>query len=80
MLRTRFDSVAALDLSGAPITAPGFREFPCYLFGNEARGLPREEMTTLGAQPFTIAGAGAIESLNVATSVSLCAYELARQP
>jgi TrmH family RNA methyltransferase len=79
-LRARFESVAALDLRGAPVTAPGFREFSCYVFGNEARGLPRDEMTALGAQPFTIAGAGAIESLNVATTVSLCAYELDREP
>jgi RNA methyltransferase, TrmH family len=78
-LRERFADIACLDLRGAPIAAPRFREFECYVFGNEARGLPREQMEALGAQPFTIAGAGAIESLNVASTVNICLYELTRQ-
>ena len=45
-----------------------------------ARGLPREQMKTLGARPFAIAGAGVIESLNVASTVNICMYELNRQP
>jgi RNA methyltransferase, TrmH family len=77
-LRERFANIASLDLAGAPITSTAFHGFDCYVFGNEARGLPRDEMTTLGARPFTIAGAGAIESLNVATTVNLCVYELNR--
>ena len=52
--------------------------FDCYLFGNEARGLPREALAALNAQPFTIAGTGAIESLNVAATVNICQYELHR--
>jgi TrmH family RNA methyltransferase len=62
----RFKRLATLDLEGESVASPAFREFDCYVFGNEARGLPREQMNALGAQPFTISGTGAIESLNVA--------------
>jgi TrmH family RNA methyltransferase len=65
-LPARFARLACLDLRGEPITAPAFREFDCYLYGNEARGLPREALAGLQVQPFTIAGAGVMESLNVA--------------
>jgi TrmH family RNA methyltransferase len=78
-LRARFASIACLDLRGAPIAAPPFREFDCYMFGNEARGLPRDQMEVLGARSFTIAGAGAIDSLNVASTVNICLYELTRE-
>jgi TrmH family RNA methyltransferase len=78
-LKARYSRIAALDLQGAPVSSPEFARFECYVFGNEARGLPREQVAVLGAQPFTIAGAGDIESLNVATTVSLCAYELDRR-
>ena len=54
-----------------------FREFDCYVFGNEARGLPQSS-GALNAKPFTIAGTGAIESLNVAATVNICLYELNR--
>jgi TrmH family RNA methyltransferase len=55
-----------------------FRTFSCYLFGNEARGLPQEQLVALAAKPFTIAGRGALESLNLATAVNICVYELNR--
>jgi TrmH family RNA methyltransferase len=77
-LRERFERVACLDIRGETLMAPSFRTFDCYLFGNEARGLPREQLAALNAQPFTIAGAGNIESLNVASAVNMCVYELNR--
>jgi len=77
-LPKRFKRLATLDLDGESVASPGFREFDCYVFGNEARGLPREQMNALGARPFTIAGTGAIESLNVAAAVNMCLYELNR--
>ncbi len=77
-LPARFGRIASLDLQGEPITAPAFQNFDCYLYGNEARGLPREALAGMNATPFTIAGTGAIESLNVATAVTICQYELAR--
>ena len=77
-LPARFGRIASLDLQGQPITAPEFRDFDCYIYGNEARGLPREALAGMKAAAFTIAGTGAIESLNVATTVNICQYELTR--
>jgi TrmH family RNA methyltransferase len=79
-LSKRFARIASLDLQGADVAAREFRDFDCYVFGNEARGLPREGMRALNAAPFTIAGSGAIESLNVAATVNMCLYELNRAP
>lgn len=77
-LRERFESIACLDMQGESVSSPAFRAFDCYVFGNEARGLPREQLTALSARPFTIAGCGAIESLNLASAVNMCVYELSR--
>lgn len=77
-LPARFARIASLDLQGEPIATRGFRKFDCYVFGNEGRGLPREALAAMQAQPFTIAGTGAIESLNVAATVAMCQYELNR--
>ena len=77
-LAERFPRIACLDMQGDSLQSAGFKNFDCYLFGNEARGVPREQLSALGAQPFTIAGCGAIESLNLASTVNMCAYELSR--
>jgi TrmH family RNA methyltransferase len=77
-LAQRFGKLACLDLHGQSITSPAFRDFGCYLYGNEARGLPREALARLQTTPFTIAGTSAIESLNVAATVNICQYELNR--
>jgi TrmH family RNA methyltransferase len=77
-LPVRFGRIATLDLQGQPITAPAFRDFDCYLYGNEARGVPHELLAGMNVTAFTIAGTGAIDSLNVATTVNICQYELAR--
>jgi TrmH family RNA methyltransferase len=77
-LPDRFARLACLDLAGRSIATPAFREFDCYVYGNEARGLPREKLAALQAEPFTIAGTSAIESLNVAATVNICQYELHR--
>jgi TrmH family RNA methyltransferase len=79
LLPDRFTRIAALDLKGEPVASNAFREFDCYVFGNEARGLPHEHMSTLGAKTFTIPGTGAIESLNVAATVNICLYEINRR-
>ncbi len=75
-LPERFGRIASLDLQGEPLAAPAFCDFDCYLFGNEARGLPPEARAL--AQAFTIPGTGAIESLNVAASVNIGLYEIHR--
>ncbi|MCO6055331.1 RNA methyltransferase [Pseudomonas sp. MOB-449] len=77
-LRGRFERIACLDMHGERVQSANFKAFDCYLFGNEARGVPRERLIALNAQPFTIPGCGNIESLNLATTVNMCAYELNR--
>jgi RNA methyltransferase, TrmH family len=77
-LRERFERVACLDMQGESVSSANFRTFNCYLFGNEARGLPREQLGALNARSFAIAGGGSIESLNLASAVNMCVYELNR--
>lgn len=77
-LNERFSRIACLDMQGAPLTDSSFKSADCYLFGNEARGVPVEALNQLNAQAFTIAGSGAIESLNLASTVNISIYELTR--
>jgi len=77
-LRQRFDRIACLDTRGETLKSRTFKESGCYVFGNEARGLPGEQLAALGAQSFTIPGCGAIESLNLASTVNMCLYEINR--
>jgi len=77
-LSTRFNSIATLDMNGKALSDSSFKDFGCYIFGNEARGVPREHLQMMNAQPFTIGGCGAIESLNLASAVNMCVYELMR--
>ena len=77
-LSQRFTSIATLDMNGKALSDSSFKQFDCYVFGNEARGVPREALQEMDAQPFTISGCGAIESLNLASAVNMCTYELTR--
>ena len=77
-LPARFERIACLDMQGEMVSSPGFKTFNCYLFGNEARGLPHEQLGALSAKSFTLAGCGTIESLNLASAVNMCVYELNR--
>ena len=77
-LRTRYARIACLDMQGEPVQLASFQDADCYLFGNEARGVPREHLLALGARPFTIPGCGTIESLNLSATVNICVYELNR--
>jgi TrmH family RNA methyltransferase len=77
-LNKRFKQVACLDMQGKQLSDSSFKNYDCYLFGNEARGVPREHLQALDAQAFTIPGSGAIESLNLAAAVNMCVYELTR--
>lgn len=78
-LPQRFSRFAYLDLQGENINSPEFGKYDCYLFGNEARGVPIESVAECHANAFTIAGSGAIDSLNLANSVAICAYQLSTQ-
>ncbi len=77
-LSERYERIGCLDMQGEPLSSAAFKACDCYLFGNEARGVPREQLQQLGAQAFTIPGAGLIESLNLGTAVSLSVYERQR--
>jgi len=77
-LGRRFGQIACLDMAGSRISDPGFKAFDCYVFGNEARGLPKTHLAGLQATPYTITGNGAIESLNLASVVNMCIYEIKR--
>lgn len=77
-LKTRFDQFACLDIEGEILSAPSFSDHQCFIFGNEARGVPRESLNDLKVQSFSIQGNGVLESLNLATAVNMCAYELNR--
>jgi TrmH family RNA methyltransferase len=75
-LAQQYSEFAYLDMNGEGIQSPSFKQFDCYLFGNEARGVPTERLQALNAKAFTIKGSGAIDSLNLASAVNICAYQL----
>lgn len=75
-LTSRFSQFAYLDMRGEEVKSKSFGHFECYLFGNEARGVPTEDVKRLNATAFTIPGSGKIDSLNLASAVNICAYEL----
>ena len=77
-LKTRFDHFACLDIEGAPLSSESFTTQQCFIFGNEARGVPHDELAGLDVTAYSIQGAGVLESLNLATAVNMCAYELNR--
>ncbi|BFM11032.1 RNA methyltransferase [Simiduia litorea] len=75
-LRQRYARIAYLDMKGEAIGHKSFADFQCFLFGNEARGVPEQARQALNAQGFTIPGTGIVESLNLASAVNICAYQL----
>lgn len=77
-LTGRFTSLACLDLNGLSVTTKSFADHECYLFGNEARGVPAQALAELNATAYTINGRGQIESLNLASAVNICSWELMR--
>jgi len=77
-LATRYPRLACLDLHGERLSSASFSTCHCFLFGNEARGLPRDALAELQVQTFSVPGCGAIESLNLAAVVGMTVYELNR--
>ncbi|NDV91369.1 RNA methyltransferase [Alteromonas sp. 345S023] len=77
-LESRFSEFAYLDMQGTAISDSQFNAYQCYLFGNEARGVPRDALLRVGAHGFTIAGSGKIDSLNLASAVNICVYQLSQ--
>jgi TrmH family RNA methyltransferase len=79
-LKSRFARIACLAMRGESLSSLGFDAFECYVFGNEARGLPQNELSPLEGREFTVPGSAApIDSLNLASAVAMCAYELNRK-
>lgn len=77
-LGSRFSFFGCLDMHGEPLPSKQLGESQCIIFGNEARGVDAALVQQLNARRFTIGGAGAIESLNLASAVNICAWELRR--
>ncbi|MAM88763.1 MAG: rRNA methyltransferase [unclassified Hahellaceae] len=77
-LVSRYQRTACLDMGGDPISVSSFTDHDCYLFGNEARGVPSEALSVLNAHRYTIPGAAVVESLNLASAVNMAVYELHR--
>jgi TrmH family RNA methyltransferase len=80
-LRQRCKRVALMDAGGRPLASEGFAAADCLMFGNEARGASPEMKALAAGAVFSIPGAAAshaVESLNLATAVAVCAYELSR--
>ena len=75
-LQSRFKRFAYLDMQGSKVNSAEFADYECYLFGNEARGVPRDTLTSFNADAFTINGSGNIDSLNLASAVNICVYQL----
>lgn len=78
-LQTRFKKFAYLDMQGNRVNAKEFANYDCYLFGNEARGVPSDALATFDADAFTIPGSGSIDSLNLASAVNICVYQLSME-
>lgn len=77
-LPQRFRHIATLDMQGQPLANASRGDHDCFVFGNEARGVPREALAAMQPSVYTIRGCGAIESLNLASAVNMCVYELNR--
>ena len=75
-LQKRFKKFAYLDMQGSKVNTSQFANYDCYLFGNEARGVPLDALSAFNADAYTIAGNGSIDSLNLASAVNICVYQL----
>ncbi|MCB1616272.1 MAG: RNA methyltransferase [Pseudomonadales bacterium] len=77
-LASRYTQIGCLDMQGKTLKDKAFRQCDCLVFGNEARGIEIQPFTDMKVERYTITGNTAIDSLNLATVVSLCAYEFNR--
>lgn len=77
-LITRCPRLALLDVHGESLTTTSFSHFDGYVFGSEARGLPAALTSRSQSSKFSIPGSGRIDSLNLASAVNICSYELRR--
>lgn len=74
----RYRHIACLDMAGDSLPSADFHQADCLVFGNEARGLPAQLLQQTGVKAYTIPGSSQIDSLNLASALAVCAYELMR--
>jgi len=84
-LQQRYARIALMDTGGRPVAAEDFAAAECLMFGNEARGATPAMNALAGDAVFAVPGARSdgraapgVESLNLATTVAIGVYELAR--
>lgn len=82
-LAQRYRRIVLMDAGGRPLPDARFTAGDCLMFGNEGRGASPEMRALAGDAVCAVPGAtppdsSAVESLNLATTVAVCAYELAR--
>lgn len=77
-LLRRYADIACLDMNGESLKSAAFHHSACLAFGNEARGVPAELVQNSQVTRFTVPGSGQIDSLNLASVVNMCLYELNR--
>jgi len=77
-LKRRYTSIACLDMQGEKLSSAGIGNHDCFVFGNEARGIPHDQLQNLTVTAYTIPGRATVESLNLASAVNMCVYELSR--
>ena len=71
--------IVAFDVAGSDISQMSFTRPTLMIFGNEARGLPREVTDDQSIKRVRIPMAENIESLNVASAATIAMYEISRR-
>jgi TrmH family RNA methyltransferase len=71
--------IVAFDMAGSDISQMSFTRPTLMIFGNEARGLPREVTDDQSIEKVRIPMAESIESLNVASAATIAMYEISRR-
>jgi len=77
-VQARYPRSALLDLRGSSIATGSFKDFDCYMFGSESRGAMAEMIAASRGAIFSVPGGQGVESLNLAATVNISAYELSR--
>ena len=74
-VQNRYSRIALLDIRGSSIVENSFKDFECYMFGSESRGATAEMRSACDSSVFSVPGGQGVESLNLASTVNICACE-----
>ena len=77
-VQAQYPRSALLDIYGSSVAENSFKYFDCYMFGSESRGATAQMRATCSSSMFSIPGGRGVESLNLASTVNICAYELSK--